>query len=159
MWARIRSIELLGIAAQAAPAFELEATQYEKRKPPAALLQSPGKKSRANSYATESPRQRGEEEDKSTYEGVLVEIMVAAEALEPAGLQAGGLEGWMEALQRRAVKRAAQSEKATLARVEKTWQELRTFLATIQLKLRDVEVVALENSSTRAMRNPGCTPL
>jgi hypothetical protein len=54
---------------------------------------------------------------------VLVDIMTQANALKPTGKLGEDKEAWQAALRRRAIVKVERSEKETLARVQRTWQE------------------------------------
>ena len=70
--------------------------------------------------------------------------MLEANALKPTGKLAQDSEAWMAALQRRAVSKVSQSEKETLARVKRTWEELYKFVHYNELSFEDLGIVALE---------------
>jgi hypothetical protein len=84
------------------------------------------------------------DEDKAKFVPVLVDIMTQANALKPTGKLGEDKEAWQAALRRRAIVKVEQSEKATLARVQRTWQELVCFTQRNDLGIEDLGVVALE---------------
>ena len=104
----------------------------------------PKKRPKINTHATE--KKEMPEEDKTRFVEVLVEIMVAGNSkeLRPSSKMRDDVKGWRQSLERRAELRATQSEKATLDRAQKTWQELRVFLSRHGLGLHEVEAATLE---------------
>ena len=91
------------------------------------------------------------ESEKEGYIPFLVEIMTRVEASNPANrhdrpnaeedTQASAKEdSWKATIQRRAEARVVNSEKETLARVQRTWQELTCYIAREGLGLGDLSV-------------------
>ena len=159
VWSRIRTLQLISHNTSLAdPVFEKE-RECTKAKRKAKYLEDnpaePPRKKQALAKPKWKQRQASRavdntaaSEDKAKFVPVLVDIMTRAEALKPADDKANlkaTKAAWQAALQRRAVVRVEQSEKETLTRVQRTWEELSNFAERGDLHIAELGVVSLES--------------
>ena len=143
-WSKVRTLQLISHNANlAAPVFDTE-KECNRAKRKAEHLESkvaePLRKKAWKAKATLSRAvdNTAASEDKAKFVPVLVDIMTKAEAFKPAGKLGEDREAWQAALKRRATARVEQSEKETLTRVQKTWQELASFADRHDLHVGDL---------------------
>ena len=114
-WSRVRTLRLL--------------SQEEAPNTPMAKRRRTTNPSRSSTWCRQRPNE--------AYIPVLVEIMAQVDALHPTTEVAVNR-------QKRAEARAADSERATLAKVQRTWQELKCYTACERLSLEDLAIEELE---------------
>ena len=152
-WSKIRTLQLIcNNTNLAEPVFEKEKEcERAKRKAkhlednpaePLRKKQAVGKpKWKAGSKASRAIDNTEASEDKAKFVPVLVDIMTKAGALKERGCSEAA---WQASLQRRAVARVEKSEKETLTRVQRTWEELASFAQRDGLHIAELGVVSLE---------------
>ena len=160
VWSRIRTLQLINHNTNLAePVFEKEreCTRAKRKakylednpvEPPEKKQAVAKAKWKAGGKSSRAVDNTAKDEDKSKFVPVLIDIMTRAEALKPADDKANRQAtkaAWEAALHRRAVVRVEKSEKETLTRVQRTWEELSSFAQRGNLHIAELGVVSLES--------------
>ena len=149
-WSRVRTLQLISQNANLAdPVFDKERECNRAKRKAEHLENKASEPPRKKAWKAKGTQSRAvdntaADEEKAKFIPILVDIMTKAEALKPTGKLSEDKEAWQAALRRRAAAKVEQSEKETLTRVQRTWQELASFADRHDLHIGELGVVALE---------------